>query len=355
MSRASQDVVDTTLPPLRYEGDGLDHRRPIASQAPQNVIDLTEEPDTPPAGLESARPAYNLMQDDDISMPSTPASGGIWTPDIQEIIEVDDNSSPVPVGSRHSDQSPELEVLHSRPANRAQETGVRRAHVRNRGQGLAPYLTELHTPAPGRAVEYPPAPLMYIHQMLSRIGQREEPRQDLFTPRTHHGRNFTLTQGPDWMPTDFTAFAHAAPDVRLPGNLDFAIQGFQMEGINRLQSFPTYKAPPSPRPGFTRSPKEDQVIICPNCDQELAVGESEVQRQVWVSKGCGHVGQLPKFSIHHYLPTVKVYCGQCAQNRHKSRTKRGTKPSTSKTFKTCVVDGCGKLLSSPKNMFQLYL
>ena len=289
MSRTSQDIIDTTLPPLRFEGDGFDHRRPIMSQAPENIIDLTEEPDTPPGRLESAQPVYDFAPDDDISMPSTPLSSGLWTPEMQEVIEVDDNSSPAPVGGRNGDQSPELEILLSRPTNIAQEMRTRRAHVRGRGQGLAPYVAELHTPAPDLAVGYPEGPMVYLQQMFSRIRGREGPGQDLYAPRTHNGRNFSLAQRPDWIPSHSDAFAHATPDVRLPGTLDFDVQGFQMEAGNRIPPLPTYKAPPPPKPGFTRSPKEEQVIVCPNCDQELAVGENEVQRQVWVSKGCGHV------------------------------------------------------------------
>lgn len=46
---------------------------------------------------------------------------------------------------------------------------------------------------------------------------------------------------------------------------------------------------PSARTGFTRSPKEDDVCVCPNCQEELCTGEDEVKRQIFVVKACGHV------------------------------------------------------------------
>ena len=54
-----------------------------------------------------------------------------------------------------------------------------------------------------------------------------------------------------------------------------------------------YKAPPKAQDGFTRNVEEDEILMCPECQQELASGEGEVQQQVWVIKSCGHVGSKP--------------------------------------------------------------
>ena len=292
MSRPSPNIIDTTLPPLRFVGDGLDHRRPIMSHVPQNVIDLTEEPDTPPPRPESRPISFDISpDDDDFSISSMSYSSAISTPQMQEVIEVEDNSSPAPVGAGNGDQSPEVEVLHSRPTNNAQGSGNGRPWVRARGQGVAPYLAELRGPPADPTIGFPQGPMAYLQQMFARARGRDEPRQDLYVPRTHNGSNFALTGRSGWMPFNLEGFDHATPSVRLPGDLDFELQGFQMEAANRIPPLPTYKAPPSPKPGFTRSPEEDQMIVCPNCEHELAVGESEVQRQVWVSKGCGHVSR----------------------------------------------------------------
>ena len=79
----------------------------------------------------------------------------------------------------------------------------------------------------------------------------------------------------------------------LPGELDFSTQGFLMGDVPRPPPPPppppTYDAPSPPRPGFTRSPAEDDVVVCPNCEEELGIGEDESKRQVWVIKSCGHV------------------------------------------------------------------
>lgn len=73
--------------------------------------------------------------------------------------------------------------------------------------------------------------------------------------------------------------------------------GVNMQGFNlnhpsqpvRHARLPTYEPPPPPRGGFTRDLMEEDVLVCPNCDDELGVGEDDMTRQVWIVKGCGHV------------------------------------------------------------------
>jgi hypothetical protein len=77
-------------------------------------------------------------------------------------------------------------------------------------------------------------------------------------------------------------------------NLDFGAAAFDLgygiepePGAEREQSV---VPPPEPAPeGFTRNPTEEDVLICPNCDAELSVGDDDVKRQVWLVKSCGHV------------------------------------------------------------------
>ena len=52
---------------------------------------------------------------------------------------------------------------------------------------------------------------------------------------------------------------------------------------------PSYPSPPPAREGFTRSLQESDAPVCPNCEQELGVGEDDMQRQVWIVRSCGHV------------------------------------------------------------------
>jgi hypothetical protein len=51
----------------------------------------------------------------------------------------------------------------------------------------------------------------------------------------------------------------------------------------------SYQAPSMAPEGFTRSPQEDDILICPKCKDILCEGESELKRQVWAVKTCGHV------------------------------------------------------------------
>jgi hypothetical protein len=52
---------------------------------------------------------------------------------------------------------------------------------------------------------------------------------------------------------------------------------------------PSYPPPPKAPEGFTRSPTEEEYLICPNCNEELSVGDSDLKKQVWLVKACGHV------------------------------------------------------------------
>ena len=50
-----------------------------------------------------------------------------------------------------------------------------------------------------------------------------------------------------------------------------------------------YKAPPPAQEGFTRDLEEEEILLCPFCEDELATGEGDVKQQVWIIKQCGHV------------------------------------------------------------------
>lgn len=74
-------------------------------------------------------------------------------------------------------------------------------------------------------------------------------------------------------------------------NLNFGMVGFDL-GFERNEPEPpppTYDAPPPAPEGFTRSPEENDVLVCPNCDSELCKGDNDIKKQVWIAKRCGHV------------------------------------------------------------------
>lgn len=141
--------------------------------------------------------------------------------------------------------------------------------------------------------------------------------------------------------------------------MDFDVVGFDL-GPQTRESVPppaTYEAPPKAPEGFTRSPEEEGALICPNCEEELCVGNDELKRQVWIVKGCGHVCiDLIHETHEHTLILRQVYCGECTANRSAKRSAKGKeRPTNTEPFKVCVVDGCDKNVSHKKAMIQVFL
>ena len=73
--------------------------------------------------------------------------------------------------------------------------------------------------------------------------------------------------------------------------MDYNMTAFDLgvEGGGNRPPTPTYSPPPPAEKGFTRGPEEDEVVVCPNCGDELAMGDSDIKQEVWVVKTCGHV------------------------------------------------------------------
>lgn len=234
----------------RFVGDGLDLRRPIMSQPRRNVIDLTEESNSPPNALPAA-PAPTIRR----------SEAAIRGPRFERDI-IDVEQEPEVLTPR--DESPEIQFIASRPRSRSLS---RPRHVnppRVPGMGRA-----APTRNPGVASgSYLPSPAAMLGL------------------RTPHSDTFPHT------PDDLVAFESVGGHMFEPPELDFLMQGFNYTNPSRPPPhapLPTYEAPPPARPGFTRSPNEDDVMVCPNCEDELGVADDEVKRQVWISKACGHV------------------------------------------------------------------
>lgn len=104
---------------------------------------------------------------------------------------------------------------------------------------------------------------------------------------------------------------HGSRTVRMgnfrPPALDFELVGFEI-GLPGVRDPdpppPTYDAPPQAPEGFTRSPQEEDVLVCPNCDDELCSGDDEVKKQVWLVKACGHVSLRDSI---HTCPCMLIY------------------------------------------------
>ncbi|KAJ5587515.1 uncharacterized protein N7459_003280 [Penicillium hispanicum] len=300
------DSRPALLPPLRPPREGYDFRHPVESTAPEgDVIDLTNEPETPP---QRGQP-----RDSESRTSNTSRLPRFGRDIMANVVDLEEDESGDPAEGPSS--SPEVQFVRAtvRQPQRdrwnpipllSDNSIVRQASNRVQQWGLAPNNS--------RGYRLPSLQFFNLRPQ-SNLGQME-----------------TLYIGSD----DSGANANFA-DV----SLDYGLSSFSMDSSNRPENRrrDTYKAP-SPAPqGFTRTLAEDDVAICPNCNRELGIGEGKKQ-EIWVAKQCGH-----------------VYCGDCAENRSKSKAKKTNGPQRTKPFSKCQVADCGKPVSAPTSMFHLYL
>ncbi|ETS75758.1 hypothetical protein PFICI_12702 [Pestalotiopsis fici W106-1] len=122
---------------------------------------------------------------------------------------------------------------------------------------------------------------------------------------------------------------------------------------------PDHDPPSKPRDGFTRDTNEDNVVICPSCDEELAFDpdggdengpptkrarnkKDQAEHHFWAIKECGH-----------------VFCRRCYENRKptaKNPVKVGFKacPSNGKRI-ICAVDNCTSDVTTKTSWVGLFL
>ncbi|KAH8898969.1 hypothetical protein GQ53DRAFT_361376 [Thozetella sp. PMI_491] len=87
-------------------------------------------------------------------------------------------------------------------------------------------------------------------------------------------------------------------------NFNYGANGYNNPAANEK---PPYVPPPPAEPGFTRNTGEDQIVICPSCEEELAYDPDEEQTRpvkkarskkdqeehhFWAVKECGHVSEF---------------------------------------------------------------
>jgi len=324
-------------PPRRYPGDGFDFRRPANTTMPTAaVIDLTSDtepsPETrrmppPPATTRASRgPRFDrdiidLSDDPPAAQHSTSRNMARSNPQPEspEIQFMGTRQLPAPrrrpepepmldIVNLDIDMDDDFEVLGETTRNnggrRGGNQGQRAYGTQAAVGGLARFLPQLFRETVGRV--HPGGPGLIRPVAPRRFQQR--PTFQNYTPG-----NFAVPQ------------------------MDFNQVAFDLGGERDEAPDPTYEAPPPAPEGFTRSPRDDEMLVCPNCDDELCTGATDRKKQVWVIKGCGH-----------------VYCGECTYNRHKSKRK-GKEPINAKVFKECQVEGCGKKCSAPSQMVQLFL
>lgn len=315
-----------SLPSIRYPGDGLDCRIPIMSVPTQEIIDLTDDPSSPRGTRMYPRSPY--------VQPSSTLRHSLHPPRrVRDVISIDDVDDFVGMEANNiRNGSPEIELLYARPrlpsARQRQPPAHPEAQPSNpRFDGPVVDL-ELENLDDLRSEDL--AEWRYARIRDFYRGNRNQlPHGQLLHRESDRG--------------DDVMFMAAVPQIDLPGSLDFRRQGFAMGPVPQPQPPPnppppTYEAPPAPRLGYSRSPKEDDVLICPNCEDELGVGQDDLKRQVWVAKKCGH-----------------VYCGECTKHRQTASKSKVARAGLPKPFSTCPVEDCNNKISHPKSVFQVYL
>lgn len=133
---------------------------------------------------------------------------------------------------------------------------------------------------------------------------------------------------------------------------------------------------PAARPGFTRNThaetstgEEETIAVCPACNDELAYDPTDASAQKPVSSGSTVAGRKRKRAPgeHHFWALKKcghVYCADCFENRKPSKanpTGVGFRLPNGKTGNTafqemrCAVDGCESKVAQKGEWIGIFL
>ncbi|CCF45442.1 hypothetical protein CH063_03604 [Colletotrichum higginsianum] len=296
------------------------HRRPAGgpqnnpNSAPADVIDLTNEPDSP-VQTHAPRPAVNPRRQNSQGRnpPSFARSDSSILAGNAPVIDLTDDSPEVP-----RRRAPILPPPVARPRERSrQPAAFGMYNSSNALSGLAAGI---------RRHLYPfrlfPGPEDDV-QLLG-----------IFHNRINQGADLNNPLGNIQLQYEHGAFDQRAERAESPK--------------------PVHQAPPPAKSGFTRDTGSDLVVICPACNEELAydpdipVNESHPTRKgkrqrsehhFWALKGCGH-----------------VYCEECFENRKpaaKRPNNRFRRDLESKLV--CAVDGCETLVANKTSWVGIYL
>lgn len=293
-SRSSifNSISNINIPALsnfRFAGDGLDFRRPAAAPTtpvapvPQNIIDLTDD-NSPDEVQPQAR--SNARANSTSAASQTNSSRRLFP----DFIDLDEESTRATIDS--SSESPDLELLEVRSVRSQPRSD---AEARRRQENRHPHANLRPPPYSHNAEDHP----FTIGPVggwgaLRQHAQGRERHQQLAQQTARQFHRLLNSNHPH--PAADMLLRHGGGDIILPGDLDFVTQGFRMGDAPATRQtqppLPTYDAPSPPRAGFTRSPKEEDMLVCPNCDDELGLGNDDTKRQVWVIKACSHVREL---------------------------------------------------------------
>jgi len=298
--------------PSAMAGSSSNHRRHDGlqsppSQPPPDVIDLTDSPAQGAALPYPPRPTARSNR-------STPQDQRVIIdldalPDVQSLPPPPARPQP-----RHVQQQRRRRAPYIIPA----EDVTRNADVVMLGQSALP---ERSFPLPN---------------IFNMIRNRYFPQAGASDP----------SQPPNGIQTHYHYHYHGQPTPRTggfqpPGRLNYGMRAAHLFPVDPhenddspLRDHPIFKddsyvAPPTAKDGYTRSPTENMVLICPSCAVELGKDVDVVKKQVWAAK-CGH-----------------VYCGECAAAQRMNKAK-GAKVGR------CFVEGCNKIISGDRAMIEVF-
>lgn len=397
----------------RFPGDGLDFRRPVMADSSNprggpfspprwmarripdrnndedggrmrrtqdNVIDLTNDADSsPPVITSQTRPRRNLAFPRDVINLGDP-----------EVIDLE--ASPGSSNARDTSRGQENNLRNNAPADspsspevqflRAERIQRPQSTIQDPNPGRPEAGSARYSGGSGSMYEWSASlgPMSRLADFLRGNGlgtavardvMLEEAARRAYTPprellddlfvatgRTPHPtREFEARRRRRLQSPGLGRFNSGLDDLTIHMDMNYEITGFNLaNGRNARAASPEYRPPAAAQEGFTTSPAEEEIVVCPNCDDELAVGESETKQQIWVSKACGHVGSTSIILLFLSLIRFQVYCGECNLARGSAKRKAaGKMPSRAPPLQKCVVDGCGKPLTGKTALIQVYL
>ena len=267
--------MPTRFAPPRRPRDGYDFRRPVHSTvSEQGVIDLTNEPETPPQRTHG--------RDWESRTPSTSRLPRFGRDIMADVVNLEDEDLD-DHGAEGPSSSPEVQFV--------------RATVR-----------------PPQHDRWNPLPLLSDSSVV-RSGSNTS---YLWGVASHSSRRYRLPSlhfldlgqpsalGP--MDTLYIGGDDAESNANLPNlALGYDLSSFSMDSSHRPETRrrETYKPPSPAPPGFTHTLGEDDVAICPNCYWELGTGDGKKQ-EIWVAKQCGHVCYHQLFLARFFITDISL-------------------------------------------------
>lgn len=383
--------------PARYPGDGLDFRRPVMSRPPDTFIDLTADDNNEESARrtqESSRASSRVAAE---VQPARAQRLPRYERDIISIVSDGEEESNNMTSSHFTETHPQYGVLR-RPLRdeqnrtfdtdhaRSQRHNSPRAHI---PRSITPHPSNIENPIDltgdddndiilldtrpigGVNLHRPDAGIRDLRHLHLPHPLETARRPSMVAERLRRRLGTVLTDDEQRRLEQLGLFGNGERGQRglahhIQGAQNLVSMGFNVVldytrpafdlgivGGNRPPS-PKYEPPPKPASGFTRNPAEDEVVVCPNCGDELATGQSDLKQEIYVIKACGHVSVLFKSSnpTSHLLISRQAYCGVCAlsgvkkkgttsSGKGKGKARAVDEPSNGlPPMKTCVVDDC---------------